>query len=377
MKIAFVTPILSPYAIKRYQELSRIKDVEVCVIVELESSSDRIGWKYETIEGVSTYLTKRKYLHKYIVKNKKGSYNKNEVHIFSFDLKKIVDKINPDVVMVCNSCQLLMLLGKHNYRIGVIVEDTLRANEGRNKINSFVKRKLLKTADFYCVFSDDSKEFLKYYSINNNIMKSSWSIDIQDFNNLSDEEKVVFKNENNIESNKTNMLIISNLIKLKGTLEFLNSFDKLSISEKEMIQLYIAGEGPMKNEINSFISTNGLKNVKLLGHVDYDKIKKYLQVCDIFVLPTLEDLNPLVVYEAIAAKKPILLSKYAGNKFLIKEGLNGYLFDPYSCEDTINKINKILNDDRLKMSQCSYEISLNYTNDVVMKRFYEDLKNMM
>ena len=279
--------------------------------------------------------------------------------------------------MVCNSCQLLMLLGKHNYRLGVIVEDTLRANEGRKKINSFVKRKLLQTADFYCVFSDDSKEFLKYYGINNNIIKSSWSIDIQDFNNLSDEEKVVFKNENNIESNKTNMLIISNLIKLKGTLEFLNSFNKLSINKKEMIQLYIAGEGPMKNEINTFISTYGLNNVKLLGHVDYDKIKKYLQVTDIFVLPTLEDLNPLVVYEAIAGKKPILLSKFAGNKFLIKEGFNGYLFDPYSCEDTINKINKILDDDRLKMSQCSYEISLNYTNDVVMKRFYEDLKNMM
>lgn len=377
MKIVFVTPILSPYAIKRYQSLAKMHDVEVHVIVELESSNERIGWKYEAIEGVPTYITKKKYIHKYIVNNKKGNYNKNETHIFSFDLKKIINEIGPDIVIVCNSCQILMLLGKRNYKLGVIIEDTLRANEGRKKINCLLKKRMLKAADFYCVFSEDSKEFLKYYGINSNIISSSWSIDINDFNNLSIEEKISFKSKNNIESNKTNMLIIANLIRLKGVLEFLKSFNNLSSNKKEMLQLYIAGEGPLKNEISKYIITNKLQNVKLLGHVDYDDIKKYLQVVDLFVLPTLEDLNPLVVYEAIAAKKPILLSKYAGNKFLVKEGQNGYLFNPYDTEDTIDKINKMLGADRLKMSQCSSEISLNFSNEVVMKEFYNSLINIM
>ena len=44
-----------------------------------------------------------------------------------------------------------------------------------------------------------------------------------------------------------------------------------------------------------FIKNNDLRNTRLLGHVDYNDIKRYLQAVDIFVLPTLQDLNSLSV----------------------------------------------------------------------------------
>ena len=365
--------MLAPYAIPRYQELAKFDGVEVHVIVEKNTSADRLGWKFDEIEGVKTYLINKNYRHKFTKSNSKGNYSQSEEHIFSFGLRKIIKNINPEIVLVHNSCQLLMLIGPRKYKLGVLVEDTLRANEGRKKINRFVKRILLKTADFYCAFSDDSVEFLKSYGIKNNIIRTSWSIDNKTFTNLTEDDKVFFADEYGISKDKTNFLIVANLLKLKGIVEFLHSWKKASLNLKNKIFLYVAGEGPLRNEIDQLINDKEIFDVKLLGHVDYSVVKKFLQVVDVFTLPTLEDLNPLVVYEALAARKPLLISKYAGNRFLVSEGVNGYIFNPYNEQDSMDKIIKMFNSDLALMAKESQSISEQYTNKIVMKKFYDDL----
>ena len=373
MKIVYVVPVLAPYAIPRFQELAKIDSVEVHVIVEKATSSDRIGWKFEEIEGVTAHLIEKNYSHKYIKKNKSGKYSQNEEHIFSFGLKKIINKIKPDIVLLCNSCQLLMLLGPRKYKLGMIVEDTLRADEGRKNFNRIIKKMLLKKADFYCAFSNDSVLFLNEYGIEGPIIRTSWSIDNLEFTSMSKDEITEYKHKHSICENKKNFFLVSNLIKRKGIIEFLFSWMKLPVEILNKIELLIAGDGPLKEELEIFKKNNNLVNVKLLGHIDYNSIKKYLQSVDIFALPTLEDLNSLSVYEAIAAKRPLLISKYNGSRFLVNDGKNGYVFDPLDQDDTIYKIEKILNSDLNNMSLESKNISELYTNKEVMKKLYVDL----
>ncbi|MBR1455476.1 MAG: glycosyltransferase family 4 protein [Lachnospiraceae bacterium] len=378
MRIVFVVPILAPYAIPRFQELAKFDDVDVHVVVEKATSSDRIGWKYEEIDGVTTHLVKKSYSHNFIKNNKKGNYTQNDAHIFSLDLNNIINNINPDVVLVCNSSQLLMLsLGKREYKLGVIVEDTLRADENRNIINRFVKKKLLKIADFYCTFSDDSVAFLNEYGVKGPIIKTSWSINNIEFTNLTNDEIVRFKKNNEIDSCKTNFLIVANLIKRKGIIEFIHSWEHLPKNVNDNVSLLIAGEGPERKNIEDTIKRYNIDNITLLGHVKYNDIKKYLQVVDVFVLPTLEDLNSLSVYEALAASKPLLISKYNGSRFLVLENKNGFIFDPYSINDTVDKINSISNADLIEMSRISCELSKQYTNIVVMNKFYYELLNII
>ena len=374
MRIVFVVPMLAPYAIPRFKELAKIDGVEVHVIVEKAESSGRLGWKFEEIDGVTMHLIKKNYSHKFTKNNRVGNYTQNEEHIFSFGLRKIINNLAPDIVLVCNSSQILMLLGPRKYKLGVIVEDTLRADEGRKNINRLLKKILLNSADFYCAFSDDSVEFLKKYGINNNIIKTSWSIDNKEFTNLSIEQLNEFKNNKGINDKKVNFLIVANLIKLKGIIEFLNSWRQLPHNILNNTELYIAGEGPLKNEIDEIINNdNSCSNVHLLGHVPYNDIKKYLQAVDVFVLPTLEDLNSLSIFEALAAKRPLLISKYTGNCFLVNDSVNGFVFDPYCVDDTIYKITRFLDGTLDDMSKESNKISQLYTNEVVMKKFYNDL----
>ena len=376
MKIVYVVPVLAPYAIPRFQELAKIDGVEVHVIVEKATSSDRIGWKFEEIEGVTTHLIKKNYAHKFIKNNKNGNYLQNDEHIFPIGIRKILKKINPNVVIVCNASQLLMLLGPRKYKLGIIIEDTLRADEGRKPLNKFIKKLLLKTADFYCPFSEDSIDYLNAYGFKDKLIRSSWSINNKDFSQMTENEKKSFIIVKRISDDKIKFLIIANLIKLKGICEFLNSWEKLPEEKLSKFELLIAGEGSERKNIEDTIKQYNLDNVSLLGHVEYSDIKKYLQVVDVFVLPTLEDLNSLSVYEALAASKPLLISKYNGSKFLVIENKNGFIFDPYSINDTVDKIISISKANLTEMSKFSCELSKKYTNKVVMNKFYNDLLNL-
>ena len=43
IRVVYVVPIIAPYAIPRYQELAKNKDVEVHVIAERDTNAERSG----------------------------------------------------------------------------------------------------------------------------------------------------------------------------------------------------------------------------------------------------------------------------------------------------------------------------------------------
>ena len=59
----------------------------------------------------------------------------------------------------------MMLYGKRHYKLGVVVEDTIRASESRSLLKKIIKKYMLKRADFYLPFTKDANNFLKYNKI--------------------------------------------------------------------------------------------------------------------------------------------------------------------------------------------------------------------
>ncbi len=85
---------------------------------------------------------------------------------------------------------------------------------------------------------------------------------------------------------------------------------------------------------------------------------------DLFILPSKIEPWGLVVQEAMAAGLPILVSKTSGCALdFVKEGINGFSFDPNSSLDLNKKITKMFSDDSLleKMSKESVMIADNWT----------------
>lgn len=68
-----------------------------------------------------------------------------------------------------------------------------------------------------------------------------------------------------------------------------------------------------------------------------DILKQY-QACDVFCLPSLHEGFPNVICEAMSCGKPILCSAINDNPFLVRDGENGYLFNPMSIDDIASSI---------------------------------------
>src|SRR5690625_360788 len=78
-------------------------------------------------------------------------------------------------------------------------------------------------------------------------------------------ENKELKNSNNSKYVKR-IGYIGSLIKRKGLIPLMEAYVNIA-KEYPGIELHIAGEGPLKNEIINFMNMNGLTNIYLYGHV--------------------------------------------------------------------------------------------------------------
>lgn len=376
MKIVYVVPLLAPYAITRFQELGKNEDVELHVIVEKDTFEERNGWKYQEIEGVHTYLLNGQ-VHSYSVEHKKSGYAIDNAHMYSKGLRRLVNSINPDICIVCNSTQLLSLLEPRKYKVGVVVEDTLRAEEGRRKLNRLVKRLLLKSADIYFPYSTDAMEFLRKNGIKKNCYPSSWSIGESFFekkNNDINNLKKYFQ----LQSSKRVYTIVSALIPRKGIKQFIEAWKEMPEKFLNHNELHVVGDGPLEGELKYCVKEYGLeKSIIFRGNLPYKDVADFLSCTDVFVLPTLEDLCSLAIFEAVASGLPVMTTIYNGARDLVHEGVNGFVFNPENKNSIIDALRKMDKADLHTMSVASKEISRKYTNEQVMLEFYQTLKRVI
>ena len=127
--------------------------------------------------------------------------------------------------------------------------------------------------------------------------------------------------------------------------------------------IMIVGGGILKSKLEKLARSVGVeKHITFLGLVsEEDKIFAY-NACDIFVLPSLAELEGMAVLEAKACGKPIIISdsKMSASRFFV-DG-NGYLFETKNPKDLAEKALRLILDEdlRKKMGQVSLEKSKNY-----------------
>lgn len=105
----------------------------------------------------------------------------------------------------------------------------------------------------------------------------------------------------------------------------------------------VCGVGPNKDMLLAEAEHMGLKeNVILAGY--RSDIPDVLNAADIFVFPSLHEGMPVSALEAMACGLPIICSEIRGNVDIIREGDNGYLFQPSDVETLARKLEYLLDD---------------------------------
>lgn len=88
------------------------------------------------------------------------------------------------------------------------------------------------------------------------------------------------------------------------------------------IDFFMAGDGPLKESVTSYILTNNLSgNVHLVGYVK--DINSFLIGMDVLMITSDYENSPLVVLEAMNASLAVIAGNVVGIPHLIKNGIDG------------------------------------------------------
>jgi len=155
------------------------------------------------------------------------------------------------------------------------------------------------------------------------------------------------------------VLFVGQLIPRKGVFDLMRIYEKV-VQKRRETGLIVLGSGPLKSQLLSIVSKNKLINVHFVeSGISLSELVKYYSIVDLLVLPTLFDLAPLVLNEAMACGLPIVVYNAAGNAYeLVIPGVNGEVIETGDVEIFSEAIVRIISDEKLrkKMSKESIRI---------------------
>jgi glycosyltransferase involved in cell wall biosynthesis len=107
--------------------------------------------------------------------------------------------------------------------------------------------------------------------------------------------------------------------------------------------LVLLGDGPLKSALCHLISDLGLDDSVLLpGFKQYNELPTYYGLASAFIHASTVEQWGLVVNEAMASGLPVLVSNRCGCAAdLVREGVNGFTFDPYNVEQLAQVMMKV------------------------------------
>lgn len=199
------------------------------------------------------------------------------------------------------------------------------SEKGKRKV-----KKILSMGDAFLVLADSFKEF---------------------FRTIIDEDKItVLPNAVSVPAagekkyGQQKILFLGRLCKEKGIEELLAVMPGLK-EKYPSLHLYLGGNWQDK-ELEEMIKSYH-DYITWLGWVSGEEKKEYLAECDIFVLPSYFEGQPVSVLEAMAAACAVVASGTGGIPQMVREGETGILIEPRDKASLQSGLEKLLGDSQL------------------------------
>lgn len=190
-----------------------------------------------------------------------------------------------------------------------------------------------------------------------------------------------FKPVLHLRDNIIKILIVASLWQSKNAL---NLIDALKILKDKGFLFHVNWYGKNIEHIKYFNRCQSkIEEYGLGKYIDiFEKTKQIREVyqnSDVFCLPSFYEGTPNVICEALACGLPVVCSEVCDNPMYVKEGINGFLFDPHSVEDialNLEKIIEIKNVDYISYCQQSRKIAEEQlSKDVFIERYLALIKS--
>lgn len=302
----------------------------------------------------------------------------------SAKIKALVSRMRaygPDVLLLTgyyDPAQLvLMLLAKVSGIKVIIQTESTPVDQIRSWSKEWIKRRIISMANGFFCFGTPQVEYLiqlgarpQQILVQNNAVVDNVRL------RLTHDQARLNRSANQTERGlkPLNIIYVGRLAPEKNLAVLIDSFH-LAIQKKTAHQsdwgLILLGNGDQKTALQEQIKRLNLQaSVTILPNQPWYRVPETLALADVLVLPSLSEPWGLVVNEAMACGMPVVVSNRCGcAPDLVKEGQNGYLFDPLRPEELVDSLLKFVDGtaDRLAMGQVSSKIIANFTPESVAR----------
>lgn len=348
MKILWITPWFGNYRIPVYEHLQRLSGNNFFLLCSAEDTSelvqqkliDHLGDNVKILEKGKKYTLRRK-------DDYSNFANSKIVLKWQPGLWKSVKEIKPDVIITegFGGWAPVGILYKilHRKKLCMFYERTSYVERKSPWYKTMYRSFIGKTVDYFLINGIETEQYLdnKLKLVKKPKVKGCMVADSKGLadavRNFSEKDRICLKNKFSISKGHT-FLFVGQMVARKGIDRLLTAWVKHIIKYPDD-HLLVIGDGILLNECKTIYSKE--KSIHILGSISYSEIHKYYSICDVFIMPTLEDNWCLVLPEAMACSKAVACSIYNGGTVeLIKDGFNGYSFDPLDMQSIIEVLSK-------------------------------------
>mgnify|MGYP000339936738 FL=1 len=103
--------------------------------------------------------------------------------------------------------------------------------------------------------------------------------------------------------------------------------------------LYVAGTGPMMDEMQAYVSTHNMKNVRFLGYLQKEEMtEKFYNAKAVIMTSQCYEAFAMTIAEAYSYGVPVIAGRVGNMDGMVQEGVTGVKFEYNSIEDLARKV---------------------------------------
>ena len=147
-----------------------------------------------------------------------------------------------------------------------------------------------------------------------------------------------------------------------GRVEALKGID-IAIKAFEKIpdrQLYVAGTGPMMEEMQAYVKEHNITNVRFLGYLQKEEMtERFYHAKAVIMTSQCYEAFAMTIAEAYSYGVPVIAGRVGNMEGMVKEGVTGVKFTYNSAEDLAKKVEEFEHLDRMTLKENAREFYQN------------------
>jgi glycosyltransferase involved in cell wall biosynthesis len=374
MKIVICWPSFGPYHIARLQASFDFLTSKGIKIIGLATASSSETYQWETVNKDTEIELRVAFPNRSYFKILPGEMRR-AIH-------SILDEINPNAVAISGyslrDSRAAMAWCLSRRRLAILMSESKADDSPRHPIKELFKRYLISQFDAAICGGTPHLGYLEQLGMPpERIFQKYDVVDNKYFeleSALHRADKSLSKGLPGLDDRRTYFLASSRFIKRKNLPRLFQAYKIYRNRQPDGWRLIVMGSGEEETNLKRMVSEQAIPDVVFPGFRQINELPAYYAHAGAFVHPALHEQWGLVVNEAMACGLPILSAASVGCAYdLIKEGNNGFKFNPENVTEMAQAMERIASDSTARdvMGHRSREIISDWTPQHFAKNLWK------